>query len=93
MVIATGEQTEFGVIFTMMQDVRRRSPKCGTYILTECFRPIAGGREANAFAIEYGRASQEAVNVFLRCHWFYLYCWRFTATTVVGHVHDRRYVV
>jgi hypothetical protein len=48
-VIATGTQTEFGVIFSMMQDV------CLTSTWTLDFADfVLGGREANTAATQYG---------------------------------------
>jgi len=59
-VIATGTQTEFGVIFSMMQDV------CGTSTWTlDLADFVLGGREANTTATQYGRAGKEAFhNIF-----------------------------
>ena len=39
-VIATGEDTEFGVIFKMMQDVRLLSVFCGASTLFAKLRPV-----------------------------------------------------
>lgn len=69
------------------------SPGCKLCILTLRFCPLTGRRETNAPTIEYGRASQEAVDILLRCHWVHLFNWNFAASPVVGDVHDRRYVL
>lgn len=83
-VIATGTQTEFGVIFSMMQDVslKRALDQEHAHLGT-------GGRKTHASPVEHGRASQKVVDYLLRHHWSYLCYWSMAAAALVGYVHHR----
>lgn len=92
-VVGTGVRTEFGVIFSMMQDVRIPSewPVCpipGHDALVNTL----GRREKDSIAVEYGRPCQEAVNCVVRCYWRYCLGWSIAASAVARDVHNWRFV-
>ena len=88
-VIATGEQTEFGVIFSMMQDVR---PTLTAFTLGSRSTFTTGRRKAHAATTQYGSARKEALSTLFRRHWCYLYHRNNAEARLARNVYHRRFV-
>ena len=87
-VVAIGGHTEFGVVFEMMQEVRRT----GMHILEfPLINHIVGPRQANSTATEHGRARQKALPRFLWNNWRDSFDRRLTTAILAGNVHHWRY--
>ena len=86
-VVATGEQTEFGVIFTMMQDV-------SLLVNLPTFEPkeSKGRGETNPPTTFYGPARKKAINSFFRDNWGYLFNRCFAEAALARDVYHRRFV-
>lgn len=83
-VIATGAETEFGVIFSMMQDVRPLLCALCTQRLI-----ILGRGTPNAATTKHGRTRQETLIHIIWRDWRYLSHWRPPTTLLAGHVYYR----
>lgn len=88
-VIATGTETEFGVIFSMMQDV---SPLFLLAPFTQINHFLIGRGTSDPPATIYGRTRQKAFHHLLRYHWCHRPYWRVAATRVARYVYYRRFV-
>jgi hypothetical protein len=83
-VIGTGKDTEFGVVFEMMQDV-------SLFHASEQIDPdMAGGRAENTPSIGNGRPSQTFIILLIRCDWCNLPHWCITTPGMARDVYHRR---
>jgi hypothetical protein len=85
-VIGTGKDTEFGVVFEMMQDV-------SLYHASEQVdADVAGGRAANTPSIGNGRSSQTFIIILIWCDRCNLPHWCITTPRMARDVYHRRCV-
>lgn len=87
-VIATGAETEFGVIFSMMQDV------CFNFLFhflaTDYY--LQGRRTPYTIATQHGRAGEETIDNIVRCYRRHMSDRCITTQVMARYVYDWRYV-
>ena len=87
-VVATGDQSEFGVIFADMQDVRLVLSTSGVSTDSRTDR-----RPKDAATTVDGRASKEALCNLVCCHWRYMLDRCLSEALLARDVHYRRFVI
>jgi len=93
-VVGTGKDSEFGVIFSMMQDVSTPFPRTKSAATMSCKLTMTIGRgEENTPPATHGRSGETIVHLLLRHHRDH-HCRRRTAEAGLARdVHDRRSVI
>lgn len=92
-VVGTGTDTEFGVIFGMMQDVSLRAGDCmflQIMSLTVRCSIRTGFRKTHTVTAEHGRACKATKYSIVRNHRCHLPDRRVAEEGLAGDVHDRR---